>query len=361
MGYGRYLRNAFIKEYMRRAALPTASGRWRACGERPVSQRNSGIDLSRINLNLLRIFAMIGRERSITVAGEKLGLSQSAVSHALAQLRYIFNDELFTRTASGMMPTPLAADVGERLPQALLDLEAAISPRIFDPLKTTRKFTIACGDYTTYTFLPKLVRELETAAPRAELAVLPLGRRLIEQLDAGKLDLVIAGVRGVPERMDYAPLFEERTIWVVRRGNPLAGCSVAEWLSANMKTVVVDYGFGQLSSDENVFVNWEGLSQWTRNVPENRAADQTKDISDKIVVPNFFAAIALVTQFDFMTQIPERLARLLARRHDLVLCDHWPANNGGDLSQIWHRAYGNKPALRWLRDIVKRCAENERE
>lgn len=323
-----------------------------------MTQRSSGVNLSRINLNLLRIFAMIGHERSITAAGEKLGLSQSAVSHALAQLRYIFDDELFVRTPSGMMPTPLAADVGERLPQALLDLEAAISPRIFDPLKTTRKFTIACGDYTAYTFLPKIVRALETAAPKAELAVLPLGRRLIEQLDAGKLDLVIAGVRSVPERMDYTPLFEERTVWVVRRGNPLAGRSVAEWLAADMKTVVVDYGFGQ-PSDPNVFVNWEGLSQWTRSIPENGIADQKKVAGNQIVVPNFFAAVALVTQFDFMTQIPERLARLLARRYDLVLCEDWPAGNRGDLSQIWHRAYGNKPALRWLRDIVGRSATKE--
>lgn len=319
-----------------------------------MGQRNASVNLSRINLNLLRIFAMIGQERSITGAGEKLGMSQSAVSHALAQLRFIFDDELFVRTPSGMMPTALAADVGERLPQALLDLEAAISPRMFDPAKTTRKFTIACGDYTTYTFLPAIVQALEALAPHAELSVLPMGRRLTEQLDAGKLDLVIAGVRSVPERMEYERLFEERTVWTVRRGHPLASLSAAEWFEHDIKTVVVDYGFGVLpSDDQDVFANWEGLSQWTRNIPENANQEHCKLMNNKIVVPNFFAAVALVTQFDFMTQIPERLARMLAPRYDLIFCEEWPADNGGYLSQIWHKAYGNKPALRWLRDIVR--------
>lgn len=323
-----------------------------------MAPRNPAVNLSRINLNLLRIFAMIGQERSITGAGEKLGLSQSAVSHALAQLRQIFGDDLFVRTPSGMMPTALAADVGERLPQALLDLETAIAPRIFDPARTARKFTIACGDYTTYTFLPKVVRIFEAVAPEAELAVLPLGRRLIEQLDAGRLDLVIAGVRGVPERMDCERLFSERTVWVVRQGHSLVNCSATDWLSTDTKTVVVDYGFGQPPSGQDVFVNWEGLSQWTRSIPENATHDDAKVIRRSIVVPNFFAAIALVTQFDFVTQIPERLARLLAPRYDLVLCEDWPTDNGGDLSQIWHRAYGNKPALRWLREVIREAAED---
>src|ERR1700751_2917777 len=98
-----------------------------------------------LDLNLLRVFDVLLEERSVTRAGARLGLSQSAVSHALNRLRHAFGDELFQRTAQGMTPTQRALEIGPRVHAALTQLQAAVSPPAFDAATTDRRFVLAAG------------------------------------------------------------------------------------------------------------------------------------------------------------------------------------------------------------------------
>src|SRR5882672_1496076 len=97
---------------------------------------------SSLDLNLLRVFDALMEERSVTRAGARLGLTQSAVSHALGRLRHLLKDELFERAHDGMLPTPRAVEIGPRLREGLYQLQLALAPAEFVAAETERRFTI---------------------------------------------------------------------------------------------------------------------------------------------------------------------------------------------------------------------------
>src|SRR5258706_15151671 len=100
------------------------------------------IHFNSLDLNLLRVFEALIEERSATRAGSRLGLTQSAISHALNRLRYVLKDELFVRGPDGMQPTERAAEIAPRLRQGLMQLQLALAPSGFVPERTDRRVTI---------------------------------------------------------------------------------------------------------------------------------------------------------------------------------------------------------------------------
>ena len=124
-----------------------------------------------LDLNLLRVFDVLLEERSVTRAGARLGLTQSAVSHALNRLRYHLGDELFQRDAQGMQPTRRALEIGPSLHTALTQLQSALTPADFDPVVSDHRFNIITGSYACAVLMPALVAELQAKAPRIVLQI----------------------------------------------------------------------------------------------------------------------------------------------------------------------------------------------
>src|SRR3954468_22247205 len=120
----------------------------------------SAVHFGQVDLNLLRVLDALLDERNVTRAGDRLGLSQSAVSHALGRLRLLLDDELFVRRSTGMEPTPRALEIGPAVHTALLQMQAALAPAGFDPATTERRFTIAAGPYGCAVLIPQVVRLL---------------------------------------------------------------------------------------------------------------------------------------------------------------------------------------------------------
>ena len=118
------------------------------------------VPFSTIDLNLLRVFDAVMEDRSVLRASQRVFLSQSAVSHSLARLREMLDDELFVRTSAGMQPTARAIAMAPLVRDALKTLEAAIGPPKFDPGSSTKTFTIAANDFTTAIVTPHLLRIL---------------------------------------------------------------------------------------------------------------------------------------------------------------------------------------------------------
>src|SRR3954454_5863149 len=131
-----------------------------------LSSMNS-VHFNALDLNLLRVFEALMQERSATRAAERLGLPQSAISHALNRLRYVLQDELFVRGPDGMHPTERAAEIAPRLRQGLLQLQLALSPSEFVPAETTRRFTITCTEHSAALLIPGVIARLRTEAPQA--------------------------------------------------------------------------------------------------------------------------------------------------------------------------------------------------
>src|ERR1700761_2419632 len=129
---------------------------------------------STFDLNLLRVFDAVMEERSVLRASQKVCLSQSAVSHSLARLREMLDDELFIRTAAGMQPTGRALAMAGMVSDALKTLEAAIELPEFDPATSTRTFTLAANDFTTMVVAPSLMHVFRTEAPHIDIVIKPV-------------------------------------------------------------------------------------------------------------------------------------------------------------------------------------------
>src|ERR1700752_4936501 len=127
------------------------------------------IHFAALDLNLLRVFHALAEEGSVTRAGARLGLSQSAVSHALNRLRYALHDELFVRGPAGMRPTPRALEIAPRLQEGWRHLQLAVAPAEFVPAETRRRFTIAAGAYTSTVLMPSVIAMIRDVAPFAEI------------------------------------------------------------------------------------------------------------------------------------------------------------------------------------------------
>src|ERR1700744_6342548 len=135
----------------------------------------SELHFNQLDLNLLKVFDALLDERNVTRAGGRLGLSQSAVSHALGRLPQLLNDELFVRRSTGMEPTPRALEIGPALHTALLQMQTALAPAGFDPATTERRFSVAAGPYGCAVLLPAVVAMMRQRAPGATLQIAAYG------------------------------------------------------------------------------------------------------------------------------------------------------------------------------------------
>jgi DNA-binding transcriptional LysR family regulator len=178
-------------------------------------------NIRRLDGGLLLVFRGLLRRRRTTAVARDLGLSQSAVSHALTRLRDLFDDPLFIRRPHGLEPTRRALELAPRI-DALLDLASATLERkgTFDPARSERRFALAAPEFVTALIGANLVKAFRAAAPRASFLVQFLTQ--ISPLDAlrrGELDLAIGRYATVPQGLVSELLFEDRYCVVARRGH----------------------------------------------------------------------------------------------------------------------------------------------
>lgn len=149
--------------------------------------------LASVDLNLVVAFDALARERSVTRAAQRVGVTQSAMSHALRRLRDLLGDELLVRGRSGMVLTPRADALVVPLRSGLVTLGRALSePSEFDPAGARRAFCIASPDLFDVLVIPPLLERIGKEAPGVDIRVIPIDeRRLPEQLETGEVDVAI--------------------------------------------------------------------------------------------------------------------------------------------------------------------------
>src|SRR5690606_14115377 len=181
----------------------------------------NSMHISSIDLNLLRVFDALYEERNVTRVGVRLGLSQSAVSHALNRLRGLLDDELFVRGAKGMSPTARARELGPRVHLALRQIQDALMPSAFDPAVSERRFVVAASAYASAMLLPALMARMAEEAPKAGLTVTEGASDLLELMETQRADFAIGPVAAAPLRLACDQFMEESLAWVVRVDHPL--------------------------------------------------------------------------------------------------------------------------------------------
>lgn len=294
------------------------------------------IEAHDIDLNLLSVFQEVYRERQISSAARRLGLSQSAVSNALARLRRSFGDELFVRTASGMQPTPLASQMAEPIGAAMAQVALALNQRSrFEPGTSNRRFMLAMTDVGEVYFMPTLIERCRQLAPHVEISSVRVGTlSLKEEMEGGRVDLAVGPFEDVSEALYQRHLFRQPFVAMFRKGHPLARGELTLERFAQAEHLLVDAADSPYDR-VNAALARAGVGQTT-----------------KFRVPHFTAVPYIVSTSDLVVTVPQKLAERAAAPFGL----EW-ATPPLDLPPLqtnifWHRRFNQDPGNQWLRGLL---------
>jgi DNA-binding transcriptional LysR family regulator len=175
-----------------------------------------------VDLNLLKAFAALHAERHVTRAGARIGLAQPSMSNALSRLRALFEDELFQRTPSGMVPTLRALELAPQIQAALTLLDQALQPvRAFDPGTSEGSITLSTGDHLMLVLAPEMLARFRKVAPGLDIRLRDLGKTTIwAELDRGEIDAAIGTFETVPARFHSRRFLTDEFVCIARRGHP---------------------------------------------------------------------------------------------------------------------------------------------
>ena len=175
------------------------------------------------DLNLFIAFDVIYTEKNLTKSGQVLGITQPAVSNALARLRDLFNDELFIRTSRGMIPTPVANQLIGDIRNALSLIQNTISvSEKFDPSTAKMTFKISIGDTSEYRLLPLLIKELAEIAPKVKVETYLTARKdAPRELASGAIDFSIDPPLQSDQHLKHEKIYQEDYVMIVRKDHPI--------------------------------------------------------------------------------------------------------------------------------------------
>jgi DNA-binding transcriptional LysR family regulator len=318
------------------------------------------IHFSSLDLNLLRVFDALMEERNVTRAGARLHLTQSAISHALNRLRFLLGDELFVRGADGMRPTARAAEIGPPLRQALHDMERALAPVAFDPKATDRRFTLGTTDYVSALLLPEIVARLRVEAPHAELHVRAIDDvDIVEELDAGRMDVVTGGFGRVPERFAQEPLYCDEMVWMMRADHPAAGNKLTLERIARLPHLTIAVA-GDVSEAVDGFVTKHGLERrvMARNLDgvDRMLAERGVSRRNHVTVSHLQGVPRILLQSDLIALVPRRLAARFVDFYPLTAMA--PPHDCAplDVTALWHARLGARADVAWFRRLLREVA-----
>jgi LysR family nod box-dependent transcriptional activator len=185
------------------------------------------MNLNRLDLNLLVALDALLVERSITRAAERLHLSPSATSGALARLREFFGDELLTQIGRRMVPTPLGESLQVAVRDSLLHVQATVEIRPqFDPLTSKRNFKLMMSDFVATILMPRVLQRLQREAPDVAIELLANDEEPWESLSRGEIDFLVLPKNFVRADHPAQVLFEDEYVCVCWSGNTLVGDSI---------------------------------------------------------------------------------------------------------------------------------------
>lgn len=296
--------------------------------------------MAKPDFNLLVTLDVLLAEGNVARAAQRLRLSPSAMSRALARLRETTGDPLLVRAGRGLVPTPRAIELRERVGQLVQDVESVLRPvEQLDLRQLKRTFTLRIRDGFVENFGPSLIALVGEEAPGVRLRFVPKTDKDSTPLRDGSVDLELGVLgSGMSPEVRGQGLFRDRFIGVVRAGHPLS----------QGKITTARYAAGR-----HVFVSRRGA--------EKGAIDEALEslgLRREIVaiVADFSAALALVRTSELIASVPERYTgNLRADMHCFPLPISLPEVT---VSMFWHPRMDADPAHRWLRGCVRDiCAE----
>ena len=302
------------------------------------------MNINTVNLNLLLAFEALLEEQNVSRAATRIGLSQPAMSNALARLRELFEDPLFRRTARGMKPTARALELAGPVRNGLAQLRGALAERPrFDPRASTRSFRLAMTDYAEMVLLGPLLQSVARAGSSAQIVVRRVDRIFQPpeaELRAGTFDAAIGfypDANSLDPRIRSLDLFAEQNVCIARKGHPLlrGRFSLRDFAAAGH--VGVFYRDETVGLVDNILAGY-GLRR--------RLVATT---------PHFLAAACVVAQSDLIAVVPAGLAARFHRQFGLETRRSPVRLPTFHMRLLWNEHNAEDPALEWLRSEILGC------
>ena len=291
----------------------------------------SYVQLRRLDLTLLLVFAEAMRTRKLGAVAERLGLTPSGVSHALTRLRDIFQDPLFLRHATGVRPTPRAIAMLDDVNAAIAALSRTVEQSAFDPASIRRVFRIAAMDFGVTMLAPHLIELIARDAPGVQLSFIALHKaEALRSLADGQIDIAIAVFHEAPPGFKRRVLAKESFVTVARRKHPKlrGGLTLRKFVELDHLLVSP---VGDLDGP---------VDDALRRVGKVRRV--------VAALPQFLAALATAAASDVLVTVPKGLAKAYASTFGLSIYETPIAMPGYEMAAIQGPLSARDPAVDWL-------------
>lgn len=293
-------------------------------------------------MNLLAALDVLLAEGSVTGAARRLGLSASAMSRTLARLRSATGDPLLVRAGRGLVPTPRAAELRDRVHELTRDVRAVLTPDVshLDVASLERTFSIRASEGFVAALSASLVAAITKAAPRVRLRFAPKPEKDARPLREGQIDLEIGVLGAFAPEVRTQFLFRDRFVGVARIGHPLlSGMDITPERYAACDHVVASRK-GEFTGPVDDALEELGLQRTT-----------------SVVVPGFPDAMRIARHSDLVALVPRsclgnNLANDPAATAGLQSFELPVRTPEIVISAMWHPRMDVDPAHRWLRDTV---------
>ncbi|MDF1775041.1 MAG: LysR family transcriptional regulator [Rhizobiaceae bacterium] len=291
------------------------------------------IDLHRIDLNLLVVFESLMETRSVTVTADRIGRTQSAVSHALARLREQLDDPVLVRVGGKMHPSPFAEAIIEDVRPILRSIRRVIAPRnLFNPGQSDRVFRIAMPTLTKV--IAEVSARVEAEAPRVKIEWLPAHQDVYPALSEGLIDLAhLGGQPRLPDGLDHQIMEPFSWVTFARQGHPAA----------------TDWGIDAWRKYPHVMVNVTRSQQNPFPVTPDSDAGARRVSA---MIGDSAGVAPLLANSDFLATFPAVLLAWDMEAHGLIAMRP-PVDLGSVLVRFfWSSRLANDAGGIWIRSIV---------
>lgn len=290
--------------------------------------------MERLNLNLLRSLDVLLETVNLTSAAAILGITQSALSRQLVQLRGQLGDPLLVRDGQRFILTQRAQALRGPLKAILHSLESVLAGPEFSPSACTRNFSLAGSDYLASHMLPELAAMLRSQAPQAGITFRLWQPGYYSMLSDEGLDLVATIADILPDNLHGREMGRDKPVCAMRRGHPLAqqALTLGDYLS--WPHLRVSGG-----SDKDAFVEQQLAAQGLR-----------RHVS--LSVPFVSAALKAVASDDLLWTVPEHMALKLSAQTPLAWHPLPFAAPEYRYWLLWHARNHHDPAHQWFRQQV---------
>lgn len=288
-------------------------------------------------LKLLVIFDVIMTEKSITLAAERLAMTQPAVSNAVSRMRVLWKDQLFVPDGRKIQPTSYANNFWDKVRDSLRIINQAIEPEEFEAGSAQRTFRVALPDIALDALWPDLRKLFEEKAPGLNLHAVPYTISSTKPvLDAADVDLVIGQSNRSLENICTEHLFDTSYVCVMRKGHPLTNKPLTIEAFSKAEHLLISLS-GDISSPVDQTLQQSGL---TRRIA--------------ITVNSFSSAVPIIKKTDVIAILPTDLIHSHLDSNNIAVF-HPPLDiPHSSISMLWHKRQSSDKGLIWLRNQIKR-------